>query len=168
MGETPTDSFTMEFPLLPSSVVQIAPHVLMAVVIVCLTLAIVRGAVLLYAKGNTALPYPLSDSHFVGPAFSPDYRGAKVVYQKPIVNKEMSKMNKVVRFVKNHGGKLLAGASAGVASVSVASAQITNAVITQMEGTFDQTQTLGESASIVAGTLALISIAVSFIWRARG
>lgn len=60
------------------------------------------------------------------------------------------------------------GAALALVSVSTASAQITSTVVDQMEGTFEQVQGLGETASIVAGTLALISVAVSFIWRARG
>lgn len=63
---------------------------------------------------------------------------------------------------------IASGAALALAGVSTASAQITNATVTQMEGTFTQIQDLGEAASIVAGTLAIISVAVSFIWRARG
>lgn len=139
--------------------------VLMAVVIICLTLGLAGGRQLFKkVTQRYFINYPRISRRLCGCLFS----GTLARLSKIGENKEMSNMNKVVRFAKNHGGKILAGASVGVAGVSTASAQITNAVITQMEGTFAQTQGLGEDASIVAGTLALISIAVSFIWRARG
>lgn len=61
-----------------------------------------------------------------------------------------------------------AGGALALAMVSTASAQVASTTVTAVEGTFDQIQTLGESASLVAATLAVISVAVSFIWRARG
>jgi len=49
-----------------------------------------------------------------------------------------------------------------------AHAAITSNVLTDVQATFNTTQSMGEAASVVAATLALISVAVSFIWRARG
>lgn len=77
-------------------------------------------------------------------------------------------MLKSGRTINRTFAAICAGAALGLAAASTASAQITNTVVDQMEGTFEQVQTLGENASIVAGTLAVISVAVSFIWRARG
>jgi len=63
---------------------------------------------------------------------------------------------------------MCAGGALALVAVVPAHAQVTSTTITAVEGTFDQIQGLGESASLVAATLAVISVAVSFIWRARG
>ena len=65
-------------------------------------------------------------------------------------------------------GILAAGASVGALLTQTAQAAITSNVLTDVEATFTEVQGMGEAASIVAATLALVSVAVSFIWRARG
>lgn len=62
-------------------------------------------------------------------------------------------------------GAILGGIALGV---SGAQAAITSNVLTDVQATFTDIQDMGETASIVAATLALVSVAVSFIWRARG
>ena len=68
-----------------------------------------------------------------------------------------------------HGKKIVAvGGAAALAVGSSAQAAITSTTLTDIEGTFAKVLSMGEAASVVAATLALISVGVAFIWRAKG
>ena len=100
-------------------------------------------------------------------ALCPEPHTQKNRRERNMKNENTSKVESVGSRAR-HVGILAAGAAVGALLTQQAQAAITSNVLTDVEATFSEVQGMGEAASIVAATLALVSVAVSFIWRARG